>query len=156
MKKVLCLALVLLLAACGARETPPPESSSAPAPSGSSVPESISAAEPPEGEAVGEHPVVPIAVDPDEKLIAAVEGMIAQYNSGTVTVTENIPALPERFAFPDSLDWGSISIAVNEVTGGTQVTIPAEDGKQTATFVCYYFAQEGGATECGVNTVIFQ
>lgn len=154
MKKALCLVLalvLLMLAACGAKETPP-ESSSAPA---STAPESSSTEEPPEDEAMGEQPVVPIAVDSDEQVEAAVEELIAQYKAGTAEVTENIPALPEGFAFPGQLNWLELEIAFNDVTGAFQATVPSADGKQSAVFVCYKFAQEDGSTKCGVNTVIF-
>ena len=247
MKKALCLVLalvLLMLAACGAKETPP-ESSSAPTPSSSSAPESSLPALPdgldpavaaavadavaryrsgatpenatplPEGflfpEALDwniiqveeaenggcevlvysdatESPreglfingperavfqwdgsklatvwfqldrseqVVPIAVDSDEQVEAAVEELIAQYKAGTAEVTENIPALPEGFAFPDQLNWLELEIAFNDVTGAFQATVPSADGKQSAVFVCYKFAQEDGSTKCGVNTVIF-
>ncbi len=155
MKKTLCLmvlVVLLMLAACGAKEAPPPESGSAPA---STAPESSSTEEPPEDEAMGEQPVVPIAVDSDEQVEAAVEELIAQYKAGTAEVTENIPALPEGFAFPDQLNWLELEIAFNDVTGAFQATVPSADGKQSAVFVCYKFAQEDGSTKCGVNTVIF-
>lgn len=99
--------------------------------------------------------VVPIAIGPDELVTAAVEEMIAQYNAGTVAVTENIPALPEGFVFPAQRNWEELEIALNDVTGGYQVAVPSADGKQSAVFVCYKFAQEDGSTKCGVNTVIF-
>ena len=104
---------------------------------------------------MGEQPVVPIAVDSDEQVEAAVEELIAQYKAGTAEVTENIPALPEGFAFPDQLNWLELEIAFNDVTGAFQATVPSADGKQSAVFVCYKFAQEDGSTKCGVNTVIF-
>ena len=65
------------------------------------------------------------------------------------------PALPEGFAFPDQLNWLELEIAFNDVTGAFQATVPSADGKQSAVFVCYKFAQEDGSTKCGVNTVIF-
>lgn len=106
--------------------------------------------------------VAPIDVDSDELVTAAVEEMIVRYNAGTVTATENIPALPEGFAFPAELNWEELEITFNDVTGSFQVTIPSEDGKQTATFVCYKFAQQDadynytGETECHVSYVVFQ
>ena len=254
MKKTLCLAFVLLLlAACGAKETPPPESGSAPTPSGSSAPESGAAGEslpdgidpavaaaveeairqyqgggcPPDSPELPEgfrfpdkldwdsiqveeaenggcevlvysvatespreglflngperaefhwdgsklktvsfqldrsEAVAPIAVDSDEQVTAAVEEMIAQYNAGTVAATENIPALPEGFVFAAGRNWEELEITFNDVTGSFQVTIPSEDGKQTATFVCYKFARQDanynytGETECHVSYVVF-
>lgn len=106
--------------------------------------------------------VEPIVVDSDDLVTAAVADMIAQYKNKTVTVTENIPALPEGFVFPEKPDWEKLKILFNDVLGDFRVTVPSAQGEQTATFICYKFAvmddndDDTGKIECHVANVIFQ
>lgn len=169
MKKILCLFLTLLflLAACGQKEAPespappaspdsvseqPPESP-APAPS----PDSASEEVPPE-DAVGvEIPVVPIPMEADEDLKAAVEEILAQYREGTVETSDQYPAPPEGFAFPETLDWENLPAAMNPETGYIRVDVPSTDGSQKMKFLCSVFGSpDTDETETHVSFILFE
>lgn len=105
---------------------------------------------------------VPIQVDADELVVAAVAEMIEQYKNGAVTPTENIPVLPEGFVFPEEPVLEKMNVFFNDIMGDYQVTVPSAQGEQTATFICRKFAvlddnnNDTGDTECHVAYVLFQ
>lgn len=106
--------------------------------------------------------VVPAHVDSDDLVKTAVAEMIEQYKNGTVTVNENIPALPEGFVFPEEPDLGKMDIDESGMMGVYQITVPSADREQTVTFFCHKFAvmddnnNDTGDTECRVTHVLFQ
>lgn len=135
MKKVLCLALVLLLlAACGAKETPQ-ESGSVPEPPGPSAPESSSAEEPPEIQEDTPQQEQPELVEQHrDEILAVVSETIAQYRDGTIETGIDFPVLPEDFTFPE--DISGAEIGFNEVMGFYFVSLPSATSDWTGTFSC--------------------
>ena len=169
MKRAFCLILVLLLllAACGRKE-PPPESpapspaspdstSQEPPPASPASPGSASEEPPPESEGSGEVPVVPVPVEVDEDLKAAVEAALAQYREGTVEVSDRFPAPPEGFTFPETLDWEKLTAEMNPVTGYIRVAVPSADGGREMWFFCSRFQlPDTDKTETHVSFILFE
>lgn len=135
MKKVLCLALaLLLLAACGAKEAPP-ESSSTPESLSSSATESNSAEEPPEIQEDTPQQEQPELVEQHrDEILAVVSETIAQYRDGTIETGIDFPVLPEDFTFPE--DISGAEIGFNEVMGFYSVSLPSATSDWTGTFSC--------------------
>ena len=166
MKRTFCLILVLLLllAACGRKEPPPESSAPSPASPDSTSqeaplasPSSASEEPPPESEGSGEVPVVPVPVEVDEDLKTAVEAALAQYREGTVEVSDQFPAPPEGFAFPETLDWEKLTAEMNPVTGYIRVAVPSADGSGEMKFFCSVFgAPDTDKTETLVCFILFE
>ena len=157
MKKVFCLMLallLLLLAACGQKEPPPERPAPTPGPAS---PGSVSEEAPPESEGEGGSPVVPVPVEADEDLKAAVEEVLARYREGTAEVSGQFPAPPEGFAFPETLDWEKLPVAMNPETGYIQVAVPSAGGSQEMKFFCSVSgAPDSDKTETCVSFILFE